>query len=262
MTTEENLNNMKNNKENENKINSEEKIYKKDKQEEIIIYKKKINYNRVPFSQAVREDKRSLWQLIKSLLFEKIGLLNIFMNHQIYRTITISQYLLSLLLDFFFNTFFYSDEIISRKYHNNGRLDFVITLILSLIANIITSICVHFIENTKSIEEKLEIIQEVKDEKRYLFWSNKYIKSLKKKFIIFIIIELVIILGSFYYITIFFIVYSHSTKSLLINYVVSLLESLLISIIISGIIVVMRKIGISYQNIYIYNTSKFIDLNF
>ena len=262
MTTEENLNNMKKNKESENKINSEEKIYKKDKKEEIIIYKKKINYNRVPFSQAVREDKRSLCQLIKSLLFEKIGLLNIFMNHQFYRTITISQYLLSLLLDFFFNTLFYSDEIISHKYHNNGRLDFVITLILSLIANIITSICVHFIENTKSIEEKLEIIQEVKDEKRYLFWSNKYIKSLKNKIVIFIIIELLIILGAFYYIAIFFIVYSHSTKSLLINYVVSLLESLLISTVISGIIVVMRKIGISYQNIYIYNTSKFIDFNF
>ena len=71
-----------------------------------------------------------------------------------------------------------------------------------------------------------------------------------------------IILGCFYYIVIFFVVYSQSRKSLLINYLVSLLESLLIAIGISAIIVIMRKIGIEYKNIYMYNASKFIDINF
>ena len=36
----------------------------------MIIYKKKMNINRIPYTQAVREDKRSICQLIKSLLFE------------------------------------------------------------------------------------------------------------------------------------------------------------------------------------------------
>ena len=228
----------------------------------MIIYKKKMNINRIPYTQAVREDKRSICQLIKSLLFDKIELFHIFVGHELYRNIIISQYLLSLLLGFFFNTFFYSDEIVSHKYHNNGKLDFVITLILALISNVITSIFVHFIENTKLIEEKLDIIKEVKDETRYLYWLNKYLKSLKKKIIIFIIIELMIIIGCFYYIVIFFVVYSQSKKSLLINYLVSLLESLLIAIGISAIIVIMRKIGIEYKNIYMYNASKFIDINF
>ena len=259
ITTEENLTNKINNKENEMDKENKTTI---DKNEEIIIYKEKLNLNRIPFTQALRVDKRSFCQLIKSLLFEKIELFNIFFGYELYRNIIISQYLLSLLLGFFFNTFFYSDEIVSHKYHNNGKLDFVVTLILALISNVITSIFVHFIENTKLIEEKLDIIKEVKDETRYLYWLNRYLKSLKKKIIIFIIIELMIILGCFYYIVIFFVVYSQSRKSLLINYLVSLLESLLIAIGISAIIVIMRKIGIEYKNIYMYNTSKFIDINF
>ena len=85
---------------------------------------------------------------------------------------------------------------------------------------------------------------------------------MKKDIYIFIIIELMIILGCFYYIIIFFVVYIQSTKSLLINYLVSLLESLLIEVGISSIIIAMRKIGIEYKNVYMYNTSKFIDINF
>ena len=279
LTTEEYLNNIKNTKESkdnkkdkevkdnkedlvdkENKNNEENKQEKGEK--ENIIIQKKINFNKVPFTQAVREDKRSGYQVLKSLLFEKIEFLNIFIGKDFYRTLEISKFLLSLLLGLFFNTLFYSDEVVSHKYHNNGKLNFIITIALSIISNIITAIFVHFIENSKIIDEKLELIQEVRNEKRYLFWVNKYIKSLKQKIIIFIIIEIIIILGCFYYIIIFFIIYSKSRKSLLINYLVSLLETLLKSIVISTIITISRKLGIIYKNVYLYNFSKFIDHNF
>ena len=252
--------------EKDNLIIKNNKKYKENNKDNYINISNKIkiqiNYNKIPFTQALREDKRSIFQIIKSLLFERVEILIIFFGPKFYRTIIISQYLLLLLLNLFFNTLFYSDEIVSRKYHNNGKLDFIVTFALSLISTIITSIFVHYIDKTKIIAEKLELIKGVKDEKRYLFWLNKYLKSLKQKIIIFIILEIMIIIGCFYYISIFFILYNKTRKSLLINYMVSIIEMLLKSLIVPIIITITRKIGISYKNIYLYNFSKFIDEHF
>ena len=221
-----------------------------------------IEYNKLPFTQAVREDKRSLIHIFGHLLLDKIALFNLFRAHKFFKTILICQFLLSLLLDFFFNALFYSDEIVSHKYHNNGNLNFIVTLGLSIASNIISSILSHFIENTKTFEERLELIHEIRKEYKYLFALNNYLKFLKLKMVIFVFIETLIMGTCFYYIIIFFIVYSKSQKSLFINYLTSLVEGLIKSVIISTIIVITRKIGICCNNSYIYNTSKYIDDNF
>ena len=174
----------------------------------------------------------------------------------------ISEYILSLLINFFFNTLLYSDEVVSNKYHNNGELDFFVTLILSLLSNIITSIMCYFIQYSEGIEERLEYIMEIKNEEYYLKNINRFFKFLKLKFIFFLICEIIIIMGCFYYIVIFCIVYSNSKGSLIINYLSSLLEGLIISIVISIIILVTRKIGLSCFNKYLYNISKYINTKF
>ena len=82
------------------------------------------------------------------------------------KDLLISQYILSLLLDFFFNAFLYSDDIVSEKYHNKGKLNFIISLLLSLISNIITNIICYFLNYSKSIEDKVEDILEIKQEEK------------------------------------------------------------------------------------------------
>jgi len=168
----------------------------------------------------------------------------------------------SLLLDFLFNTLFYSDEIVSRKYHNDGNLDFIITFALSIISNIVSAIFMHFIESTQILEERIELIKEIKNEYKYLYSLSKYLKLIKLRMVSFIISEILILGISFYYLVIFFIVYSRSRKSLLINFLTSLLEGFIKSIIITVVILITRIIGISCRNPYIYNTSKFIDEKF
>ena len=108
----------------------------------------------------------------------------------------------------------------------------------------------------------MEEILKIKNEYRYLKAFNKFLKELKIKMICFIISEIIIIFCCFYYIVIFFIVYKKSQKSLLINYLTSLLEGFIISIIVIILIVTMRIIGIKCKNVYIFNTSKYIDQNF
>ena len=219
-------------------------------------------YNKLPFTQAVVLDNRSIFQLFKSILFQKLELINLFTSKTDIKEILICEYILSLLIDFFFNTLFYSDEVISNKYHNNGKLDFIITLLITLTSNIATSIICHFLNSSNWIENKLQNISEIRNEYKYLVLINRFFKFLKLKFICFLISEIIILFFCFYYIVVFCIVYSQTQISLITNYIASLIEEVLKSIIITILIVMTRRIGISFNNAYSYNASKYINSNF
>ena len=224
--------------------------------------KDKENYNDLPFTKAIIEDNRNFLKIFISIFIEKVELINLFMTDSKIKDILIIEYILSLLIDFFFNTLFYSDNVVSHKFHNNGRLDFVITLLISITSNIITSIIIYFLNYSKWMEEKLEMISEIKNEYKYLFFINRFFKIIKFKLICLLIYELIIIIICFYYITIFCSIYSRTQISLLFNYIASLLEGFLKTIIVTIIVAITRKIGISFLNIYSYNTSKYIFSNF
>ena len=152
--------------------------------------------------------------------------------------------------------------MVSNKYHNNGQLDLIVSLSLSLISNIITSIICYYLNFFEGTEERLDDIMEIKIDFFYLYGVQKFINIIKLKVFIFFIIEMFIISFCFDYILIFSIVYNNSQISLLLNYILSLLESLATSIIISIIIVILRKIGIIFLNNRAYNVSKFINERF
>ena len=103
---------------------------------------------------------------------------------------------------------------------------------------------------------------EIKKELYYLKNIKSFFIYLKLKFVLFFICEIIIISGCFYYIVIFFIVYSCSKVSLTTNYLSSLLEGIISSLAISIIILVIRKIGLSCSNKIMYNTSKYINNKF
>ena len=63
-----------------------------------------------------------------------------------------------------------------------------------------------------------------------------------------------IIVFCFYYIFIFCTVYNNTQISLIKNYLMSIIEGLVTNILITIIIVFTPKIGIIYQNKYIYNS--------
>ena len=95
-----------------------------------------ISYNSFPFTKAIREDKREILDICKSLFSEKIDIISLFKSNIYLRELKISEFILSLLIDFFFNALLYSDEIVSHKYHNKGKLDFIVIFILSAIISL------------------------------------------------------------------------------------------------------------------------------
>ena len=220
------------------------------------------DFNELPYTQAIILDKRNIFQIFISLIIKKLELIDIFYGNGKIKLIMISEYILSLLINFFFNSLLYTDEVVSNKYHNNGELDLIVTLTLSILSNVITSIICYFIQYSEGIEERLGYIMEIKKEEYFLKNINIFLKYLKLKFVIFLIYEIIVVSGCFYYIVIFCIVYNYSKVSLMINYLYSFLEGLITSIAISIIILVTRKIGLSCSNKMIYNVSKYINNKF
>ena len=216
----------------------------------------------LPFKLAIEKDKRNFLQILKSLILKRIELVDLIFGEHKIKALLFFYYIFSLLLDLFFNTLLYSDDVVSNKYHNNGQLDLIVSLSLSLISNIITSIICYYLNFFEGTEERLDDIMEIKIDFFYLYGVQKFINIIKLKVFIFFIIEMFIISFCFDYILIFSIVYNNSQISLLLNYILSLLESLATSIIISIIIVILRKIGIIFLNNRAYNVSKFINERF
>ena len=220
--------------------------------------------NELPYKLALNRDKRNIFEISISIIVRKIELINLFCGDEKIKIILICQYILSLLINFFFNTLLYTDDVVSNKYHNNGQLDLFVTIVLSLLSNVITSIFLYFVNFSKELEEKLDEIYKVKINNNYyiIIKINHFFRNLKIKMFIFIIKELIIISICFYYIIIFCIIYSYSRKALVFNYLTSLFEGFLTSLLITIVIVFTRKVGLSCSNRYFYNISKYVNNKF
>ena len=135
----------------ENPINNDNK----DKEHE-----EKIN--ELPFSKAILVDKRNIIQIFFSFITEKLELIGILLSNHKIKIILLEEYILSLLINFFINALLYSDEVVSNKYHNNGKLDLAVSLVLSILSNIVTSIICYFLKYSRGFEEWMNLILEIK----------------------------------------------------------------------------------------------------
>ena len=113
-----------------------------------------------------------------------------------------------------------------------------------------------------SFEEKYRLIKEIRREYIFLRVLKKFLKEILIKTLIFMLIEIFIIIFCLYYLLIFCAIYSKSQISLINNYLMSLIESLIFGFSLAIIITISRKLGLFYKNKYIYNFSKYVDMHF
>ena len=248
----------------EKKEGSEDKFinYKQIKQTKNKEIKNEININELPYSKALKEDKRNLFQIFYSFIIEKLEIISIFCTSHKIKIILFVEYILALLINFFFNALLYSDDVVSNKYHNNGKLDTIVSLTLSIISNILSSIFCYYIKYSRGIEERINLILELRQSFHYYRNLKKLFLYLKVKFICFYISQIIILAICMYYIVIFCVLYINSQRSLIVNYCFSLVESIITSFAISTAILITRMIGLSCKNKEFYNTSKYINEKF
>ena len=225
----------------------------------------KIDYNDLSYSKALLLDKRNLLRIFFNSFFLKIYLIQICFYPEEFtsKSITINIFLLSCLLELFFNSLLFTDEVVSKKYHNNGKLELLTSLFLSIASNIVSSFTLFLIKRfTKYYLFFIQIKKEIKEERNYLIALKNAFILLKRNLIIFVIISICIIIISLYYISIFCIMYYYSQFSLLNNYFIGVLESLIISIISTFISSILRIVGLNLKIRKIFDISRYIDEHF
>ena len=217
--------------------------------------------NDLPFTKAIIIDKRNIFQLLKEKVMDKMEIIDIFASREI-KELYLSKYFLFLLIDVTMTALLFSDSVITHKFHNNGQLDNIVTLTLTISSNLLSLLLEHYISIFVRYEEIMEQIKEIKQEYVFLKVCKRFYKILIFQIIVFFIISICFILFCIYYLAIFCKIYSQTQISLIKAYFVSLLEGIVANIIIAIVISGSRIYGIKFKNKYIYNTSKYIDGSF
>ena len=219
----------------------------------------KKDFNKIPYSQALRIDKRNYLEMFLSFLANEIDFVKIFYYKSPYSHLSIhlSLFLFESSLDFTLNCLLCNDVIISQKYHNNGNILFITSLTLSCISNIISSFLSFIIGKFANYEDTFEyILNDVLEQNKYFMTIKKFKKYLALKLILFFAIQTIINCFICYYMIIFFSVYQKIQKNIIINYLYGIIQSMLLSLIISIIISLIRYLSLKYRWKYIYYTSK------
>ena len=171
----------------------------------------------------------------------------------------LSTYFLDLLFNYFMNALLYTDEIVSQKYHNNGKLDLIVSISISLISNIISSIIIYIIKFFTFYNQYfILLVKEIKSKDNYFLTFNKLYKLVKVKVMIYYIFSFILSIIITYYIILFSLIYKKSQISLLINYIIGLIESLIFCILYSFIICILRFIGLKYKLKLVYRISVYL----
>ena len=224
----------------------------------------KNELNDLPYSSALVLDKRDTLNTFINIFFLRIEIIKIIFFHEEYSSLIIdlNHFLFGMLFEIFMNALLFSDDIISQKYHSNGKLDKITILFLSFISMIISKIFDLIIN--KLIDYNLYIsilIKEVKKEAFYLYYVDKIIKYMKIKIAFYFTFNILISFFIIYYLFLFCSIYFNAQIHFIINFIYGILESLVLNIIISLLVCILRKIGLLNKSKMIYNTSKYINRN-
>ena len=223
-------------------------------------YINKKDLNSVPYTQALRIDKRSFWEIFLSVLAHEIGIVDIFYykNALTHISINLSIYVLELYLDLTLNCLLYTDDVVSEKYNNNGSITFFTSLSLSFISNIVASIIAYIIGKLADYGEIMELmLKDVVIKKQYLLNMIKFKKYLKLKISAFFLIQGIMNFAMFYYLLIFWTIYHKTQTSVMVNYIIGIAESLAISFGLAFITSLLRYFSIKRRWRSMYYTSKY-----
>ena len=217
--------------------------------------------NELTFKQSKELDKRNLIILSFSFITNKINIIKILCYSELYQYIPLllSTYLFEILFDFTLDAFLYSDDIISKKYKNNGNLNFWTNELLSMISKLVGIIFSGIIINLTDYSIKLSLfVEEVKGNKKFYNKLLLHLKKIKRKIIIFYIIETIFNLFFIYYLEVFCAIYQKSQMALFKTYLIGELTGFLFIFLIGIIIALLRYISLKSNKKRIYIISQYI----
>ena len=196
---------------------------------EKILEIKDFEINSLEYEEAIILDKRNYFQYYISLLKYNHPLSFSFAPFKDYnsRIIKIFLFFFSLSLDFTINTLFFNDDTMHKIYVDKGKFNFLYQIPQILYSTIISKVIDEVI---KILALSQDDIIELKQEKEKKDLNIKYIKLaqiLRIKFILFFIIDFIVLFFFWYYISCFCGIYEntqlHLIKDSFISFAIGLL---------------------------------------
>ena len=230
------------------------------------------------FEQAIKYDKRNFCKVFYICVLGKDNIINIifFKTPLDLQALRICNFIFSISSDLAFNAIFYSNQSISDKYHYKGNNLFFFVIINNLIQSIISSIVglvlVNVFQHMFDYRGKFEDVFKTEEKKLRNNKSYKVNKStkhkifddlqknfikLKRKVILFITFEFLLMLFYYYFVTAFCEVYKMTQTSWLADFLSSFIISFICGIIESFLIGLFYFISLKYKVKFIYNISLF-----
>ena len=237
------------------------------------IPKSKIILDNYDYKMAVKNDKRSFWRIFYICVLAKENIMNIifFKTPLDLRSLRICLFIFNYSTDLALNTIFYTNQSISDKYHYEGKSVFVFSIVNNLVQSVFSSLISmvllnsfeHMIDSRgdfedifKEEEEKLRKNNDYKVNKKKkinIILKIRYIcLKLKRKIIIFFILEFLIMLSFYYFVTAFCEVYQNTQISWLFDFFNSFWLSLLAEILLAWILAIFYYFSIRYKLNLVY----------
>ena len=214
--------------------------------------------NLLPYKPALELDQRTIFKFFYIMLLSKLDLINIFffLGPLELFPICLSSYLFAFTLDITFNAILFSDDIISEKYNNGGKMNKYSSLGLSIISSIISYIISSMIAKLITYSSLIErLLKEKNFSQNFWIKMNKYMKIVKVRLVFFCILELVITLFCAFFNGLFCKIYKGSQDNWIMDFIIGIGTSLITTLGVSVFITITRFIGLRCKCHYIYNVS-------
>ena len=230
------------------------------------------------FKEAIKCDKRSLFRIYYIFLIYKQVIMYAFFYNSPLEPLPIRLSLLKLILgcDLAFNAILYTDDKISEKYNSSNSIglfaftnNLLVILLTTLIGYIIFILLGYLINSTNKLRKLFRIEEErIKNNKSYvtsilrkkevIIEVNNIIRKHKIKVIFFYIIEFLLMLCFWYYVTVFCYIYQKTIISWLLDTLITIIIRIIIDIIKNLIFSALYKCSISSNCECIYKLIIFL----
>ena len=206
--------------------------------------------NTMELYDALKYDKRSFCEFYWEQLKEKQDIIRTFFNKNPYELfpIKIMIFIFGIGMFFIFNGLFYSESYISERYWTKKE-DFMFILKNQITKCFYSSICVvilnslvEFLANSKNEIESL--INKKKNKKKFQEKILKRLKSIKRNYLIFIIIDFIVLFFGWYYLSALCNVYHNSQKDWIIGCFITFFLIQLFPFLLCLIVACLRFMGL------------------
>ena len=219
-------------------------------------------FDDMEYDEAIKKDHRKFGECYKEKIKDNQIIINIFFSYEPIRPKSIKIIFLILQIDlyFFVNGLFYDEEYISNIYHLEKDTFFTMAerFFENLIYAALAGILINYIIEFFFIEEKKikKIFKFNKDNIIELKCEiNKILKSIKRRYLFFIIISFIISLITLVHISCFNIVYNHTMVEWLIFSLIIILSIQIGTFLICLLQAALRCIGLKCKSEKLYKLS-------